>query len=171
MTAALQVFRGSYFDFTVFALCALTIWISASGVLGSRLGSRIYINRAWILWGGLAITLALSAFPRHSWVHGIVLLAILPYVLRLAWYTDRGPKEKPDNRLARARLVWVILALLLTAWEFMANILGQLVNNLHTYPTISILIDPLLDTFYGQSAFVVIWLVLGVGLLRLWERR
>ena len=74
-------------------------------------------------------------------------------------------------RLARARLIWAILALLLTAWEFMANILGQLVNSLHIYPTISVLIDPMLDTIYGQAAFVVLWLLIGIGLLRLWERR
>jgi hypothetical protein len=171
MTAALQVFRGSFFDTTVFTLCTIAIWISASGVLGSKFGKRIKIGRAWLLGGVLTFTIALSVFPRHSIVHGILVLAILPFVLRLVWYTDRGPKEKPDLRLARARLIWAILALLLTCWEFMANILGQLVNNLHTYPTISVLIDPLLDTIYGQASFVVVWLLIGIGLLRLWERR
>jgi hypothetical protein len=149
----------------------MAIWISASGVLGSKFGKRIKIGRAWLLGGVLTFTIALSVFPRHSIVHGILVLAILPFVLRLVWYTDRGPKEKPDLRLARARLIWAILALLLTCWEFMANILGQLVNNLHTYPTISVLIDPLLDTIYGQASFVVVWLLIGIGLLRLWERK
>jgi hypothetical protein len=171
MTASLQVFRGSLFDTTVFTLCTVAIWISASGVLGSRFGKRLKVARPWLLWGVVVFTVALSVFPRHSYVHGILVLALLPFVLRLVWYTDRGPKEKPDVRLARARMLWAILAVLITAWEFMANILGQLVNDLHIYPTISVLIDPMLDTIYGQAMFVVLWLLIGIGMLRLWERR
>lgn len=171
MTTALQIFRGSFFDTTVFSLCTVAIWISASGVLGAKFGKRLKIARPWLLWGVVIFTVALSVFPRHSYVHGILVLALLPIVLRLVWYTDRGPKEKPDPHQARARIVWAVLALLLTGWEFMANILGQLVNSLHIYPTISVLIDPMLDTLYGQAVFVVLWLSIGIGLLRLWERR
>lgn len=117
------------------------------------------------------LTIALSLLDRHSYIHGALVLATLPIVLRLAWYTDRGPKEKPDPRMARSRLLWTILCLGITVWEFMANILGQLAGSLHLYPTISVLIDPILDNHYGQAAFVVAWLAIGIGFLRLWEQK
>jgi hypothetical protein len=59
----------------------------------------------------------------------------------------------------------------MTAWEFTANILGQFAGSLHIYPTLSVLIDPLLDTKYGQAAFVILWLALGIGFLRIWGRK
>jgi len=53
----------------------------------------------------------------------------------------------------------------------MSNILGQFAGSLHLYPTISVLIDPLLDTIYGQAGFVILWLAVGIGFLRIWGRK
>lgn len=171
ITTALQVFRGSTRDTIIFSLSTVAVWVSASGLLGNRFGKRIRVHRAWVFWTVVLLTLSLSILDRHSYEHGFLVLATLPLVLRLAWYTDRGPKEKPDPRMARSRLLWTILCLGITFWEFMANILGQLAGSLHRYPTISVLIDPVLDTRYGQAAFVVVWLAIGVGFLRLWVRK
>ncbi len=171
ITTALQVFRGSPRDTIIFSLSTVALWVSASGILGNRFGNRIRIQRAWVFWGVVILTIGLSLLDRHSYAHGFLVLATLPIVLRLAWYTDRGPKEKPDPRMARSRTLWTILCLGITVWEFVANILGQLAGSLHRYPTISVLIDPILDTHYGQAAFVIFWLGIGIGFLKLWDTK
>ena len=171
ITTGLQVFRGSAKDTIIFSLCTLAVWISASGVLGNRFGNKIEVNRAWTFRGVVVFAIALTAIDRHGYIHGVLVLTVLPIVLRLAWYNDRGPKEKPDPRMARSRTLWTILCLGITAWEFMANILGQFAGSLKIYPTISVLIDPLLDTKYGQAGFVILWLAIGIGFLRIWGRK
>jgi len=59
----------------------------------------------------------------------------------------------------------------LCLWELAANVLGQLNNTLSEYPTISVLVDPVLDSTIGQAAFVLLWLLSGMGFLRLWSRK
>jgi hypothetical protein len=114
--------------------------------------------------------LVLSFFPRHTYLHGAILFLILPFALYLAWYKDNGPKELADPMMQRTKSVWRALCLVLCVWEFGANILGQLANSLTSHPTISVLIDPFLDVVAGQTIFVVLWLFLGLGLLRIWGR-
>jgi len=171
LTTGLQVFRGSSKDTIIFSLCTLAVWVSASGVLGNRFGEKIKVNRAWTFWAVVVFAIALTITDRHSYVHGALVLALLPLVLRLVWYSDRGPKDQPDPRMSRSRILWTILCMSITAWEFMSNILGQFAGSLHIYPTLSVLIDPLLDTKYGQAAFVILWLALGIGFLRIWGRK
>ena len=59
----------------------------------------------------------------------------------------------------------------ISLWELGANIFGQLSDSLYAFPTISILIDPALDTVWGQGIFVSVWLLIGFGFLRLGTRR
>jgi hypothetical protein len=168
LTTALQVFRGSMLDTTIFGLSTLTVWASAAGLFGQVTGTKITVKRPVILFSVLVFALALSVFPRHSYIHGALVLAMLPLVLRLTWFKDSGKKDKPDARMSRAIVLWTTLCLGITFWEFMANILGQLAESLHLYPTISVIIDPLLDTSWGQAIFVVLWLATGIGFLRIW---
>jgi hypothetical protein len=109
----------------------------------------------------------LVLFPLHSGLTTAVLIVVLPAAIVLAWGTHRGPKKPATQRLKRARLLWVSWAVLTCIWEFTANILGQL-HNTHTgYPTISILIVPLLDTILGQAGFVAVWVLVGLSLIRI----
>jgi hypothetical protein len=117
------------------------------------------------------LEIVLSFFPRHTYFHGAVMIAILPVALYLVWYRDRGPKEKADPLMTKTKVVWIILCIAICIWEFAANIQGQLENNLYSHPTISILMDPFMDSLFGQTIFVTIWLLLGVGLLRIWGKK
>jgi hypothetical protein len=103
-------------------------------------------------------------------MQAIIVLAILPLALRFAWYCDRGPKGRADERITRARMVWAAGGVGLLLWEFAANIFGQFDKSLQSFPTLSVLIDPVLDNIFGQAAFVVLWLVGGIGFLRLWKK-
>lgn len=171
VTTSLQIFRGSPIDTLIFGSCTLVVWLDAAGFFKKSLQERPKVGNASIVLVMATLGLALSFFPRHTYLQGAIMIGILPVALFLVWHRDRGPKEKPDKIMARTKMVWTILCLLVCVWEFAANIQGQMESNLYSHPTISILIDPQLDTMVGQSIFVVLWLFLGVGLLRIWGRK
>lgn len=171
VTTSLQVFRGSPIDTLIFGSSTLVVWLDAAGFFKKSLQERPKVSNAVIAIVMLVLGISLSFFPRHTYLHGAIMIAILPVALYLVWHRDHGPKEKPDKVMARTKLIWTTLSLMLCVWEFAANIQGQFENNLYSHPTISILIDPLLDHTLGQTIFVVLWLFLGVGLLRVWGRK
>jgi Na+/H+ antiporter NhaD/arsenite permease-like protein len=171
VTTSLQVFRGSPIDTLIFGGSTLIVWLDAAGFFKRNLRERPRIRNSIIAVVMLVLGITLSFFPRHTYFQGSVMIAILPVALYLVWHRDRGPKEKADKIMTRTKLVWTIFCLFVCVWEFSANIQGQLENSLYTHPTISVLIDPFMDNTIGQTVFVVLWLFLGVGLLRVWGRK
>ena len=165
------MFRGSPIDTLIFGASTLVVWLDAAGFLRKSLQERPKVSNALIALVMLMFGLVLSFFPRHTYLHSGIMFLILPAVLYLSWYRDRGPKEEPDPKMVRTRWVWMMLCLLLCIWEFAANIQGQFENSLSAHPTISVLVDPFLDSVVGQTVFVVLWLFLGLGFLRIWRRK
>lgn len=171
ITLALQIFRGSAIDAMIFGSSTLLVWLDAAGFVKKSLRERPKVSNANILTVLAFLGITLAVFPRHSYIHGFIMIAILPVALYLVWYRDRGPKGKADPLMFKTKVVWIVLCVLLCIWEFAANIMGQLENNLYSHPTISILMDPFMDSTFGQSLFVILWLLLGLGLLRIWGRK
>ncbi len=170
LTAGLQIFRGSLGDTVIFTL-GTAIIVAAGFVPESwdlrttRKISNLQLSLVFVFVGILLVL-----FPKHSLETKVLLLLVLPAAILLAWGTHRGPKKPPTQRVKRARLLWVSWAVLTCIWEFSANILGQL-HNTHTgFPTISILIVPLLDSILGQAGFVAVWVLVGLSLIRIGRR-
>lgn len=169
MTTFLQVFRGSATDAIIFGAGTLMVFLSSANLLNHVHLTKPHVNKYAIYTTVLVIVLALSFVPRHTPLQAIIVLAILPLALRFAWYSDRGPKDRAAERITRARMVWAAGGVGLLLWEFAANILGQFDKSLQSFPTLSVLIDPVLDNIFGQAAFAALWLVAGIGFLRLWK--
>lgn len=170
LTAGLQIFRGSVSDTIIFVLG--TLIIVAAGFVPKTwdVPTRNLISDRQLAIAFILLGLGLVILPRHSWQTALVLVCVAPLAVVMAWGNHKGPKKKASPRLHRARLLWVIWAVATCLWEFAANILGQ-INNTHTgFPTISILIDPLLGSFLGQAGFVAVWILVGLGLLRVGRR-
>lgn len=168
-TTVFQVFRGSLIDTIIFGLGTLMVFLSAANLLNHVHLEKPHAHKYAIYTTVLVTVLALSLVPRHTPLQSIIVLAILPLALRFAWYSDVGPKDKADRRIKRAQMVWAAGGVGLLLWEFAANIFGQLDKSLQSFPTISVLVDPMLDNIVGQAAFAVIWLIIGIGFLRLWR--
>lgn len=170
LIAGLQVFRGSLGDTVIFSLGTLVIaW---SGFVPHRwdLPTNHLISNRILSFCFVVLGIGVALLPKHSVPMALVFLALAPLALALAWGTHRGPKGKASLKIKRARVLWVSWATLTCIWEFAANILGQL-NNTHTaYPTISILIVPFLDSSLGQAAFVAVWILVGLSLIRVGRR-
>lgn len=171
ITAAFQVFRGSFGDTVIFGLGGALVAVAASGKLDRNFLSRHQVRLAASLPVALGLALSLSLLPRHSAIHAVIFIAILPLVIALVWHRDSGEKVKPTEEERRARSLWAALCVGICIWELGANILGQLNSTLTEFPTLSVLIDPSLDTILGQGIFVTLWLAAGWGFLRLGIRK
>ena len=169
-TTLFQIFRGSIVDTVIFGLGTVMVFLSAANLLNHIHLTKPHAHKYAIYTAVFVIVVALSIVPRHSEVHAIVVLAVLPLALRFAWYSDRGPKDKADARIKRARMTWAAASVGILLWEFAANIFGQFDHSLYSFPTISVLVDPLLDNLVGQAIFVILWLTVGIGFLKLWKR-
>jgi NAD/NADP transhydrogenase beta subunit len=169
-TTLLQVFRGSLVDAIIFGSGTLMVFLSAANLLNHLHLTKPHASKYAIYTTVFVIVVALTLVPRHTPLQAIIVLAILPLALRFAWYSDRGPKDKPDERMKRSRMVWAAGGVGLMLWEFAANIFGQLDGSLHSFPTISVLIDPVLDNIFGQAVFVILWLLIGITFLRIWKK-
>lgn len=171
ITASFQVFRGSLGDTIIFGLGAILIAVAASTKFNENLIDRKKVRLLVSLPAALTIATYLALLPRHSLPHRLALLAILPLALALVWHRDSGEKSKPQPSMTLARKIWAAIGVGLCLWELAANIFGQLNTTLYQFPTISVLVDPFMDSLAGQAAFVIVWVAAGFGLLRLGARR
>ena len=171
ITAAFQIFRGSVGDTLIFGLGALVVSLAATPAIDRDFLNREQVRHTASIPVAVGLVLALSLLARHSPIHAAIFIGILPVVLALVWHRDAGEKIKPNLREKRARSLWAALAVGICVWELAANIVGQLNHTLTQFPTLSVLIDPALDTLWGQSIFVVLWLASGWGFLRLGIRK
>lgn len=182
LVAVFQILRGVWIDAGIFATAlALAIWQSA------RLRSpRVRLNARPAL--GLLSTCAivcgvlLALTPRHGIASGVVVTVIGVAALLIALLGGReadaaaAPHSRPavsaatptaPRSLVAALCAWGCLILVAGVWEATAYLTwkwGMLADGL--MPSISDVLDPLLDTAPGKIAFVTVWLATGVALLR-----
>lgn len=128
------------------------------------------MHRKW-LWALAAIAAAvLTIAPRHSDLDLVTVSAVGIGVLVLAWTPAPATPDHPRQAYRRAALWWSILAVGLCLWEAVAYILSVSVSD-RDFPTVSVLLDPLLEWNIGRALFTVGWLAGGLWLLRVWGRR
>jgi hypothetical protein len=68
-------------------------------------------------------------------------------------------------------LSWGLWAFVFAVIELIAFIGGFLTNDDSSFPTISIILDPVLETQLGRAVFVALWLMAGVYLLGVRKKR
>ena len=166
LTAGLQIFRGSTDDTIFFVFSTLAVLLSGTALIRFDFLSTKHVSDNALKWAALALAIGLTVLPRHTQAGLVLFLCLLPASLLMVWGNHRGPKGKPSQRVLRSRLAWIIWAVVTCVWEFAANILGQVLKDPHGYPTISLLIDPLMDQIIGQAGYVVVWVAVGYGLIK-----
>ena len=171
ITALFQIFRGSLGDAVIFGLATALIAAATTGFARANILERKQVRLLLSLPAVVTLIAVLTVIPRHTGVQAAIFLVILTGSLALVWHKDDGVKLKAEKDVKYSRIVWAALCVGLMLWEFAANIFGQLVDSLSAFPTISVLVDPMLDTIWGQGGFAAIWLLIGFGLLRLGSRR
>jgi hypothetical protein len=183
VTGLFQFFRGAPVDGAFFLGVAILLLADAVGWLpqSGRRHPRPFKPRvAWLLGAAVPLAIVLVLAPRHGVVEGIVVSGIGVSALLLGW----GPKTKPDGAsvkgnaspmspaIRRAAILWSVIAVACCLWEVTSFLLGlPSAEAAVQHPSISELFDPVLDTIQGRIAFTVVWLLVGVALLRGNRRR
>lgn len=166
LTAALQIFRGAIEDTVIFVGGGLLILSATTFASRFNFPSARVIRGNTLDWAGLILLVALAFTPRHSFFDLGIFVLLLPVVVSLAWGQHAVPKQALTGRDHRTRLVWIIWAVTMCLWEFGANIAGQLTKLANAFPTISVLVDPLLKNELGQAGFVAVWLLVGYYVIK-----
>jgi hypothetical protein len=112
----------------------------------------------------LAYAVIVGAFARYSWPASIAVLIPAAAAIAIAWRTpSRGVSTTVGGRSASA---WAVVFVALALWELAALLLQpSLTADSYAHPTISVLMDSVLASSIGRSAFLAVWLGVGRVLL------
>jgi hypothetical protein len=163
-TAIFHTWRGSWQDVAIFGISTLIILSQVFGLtkFGFRDQPRFPIWLLAVAIAAIAITLYLA--PRHGLVSFLVLITLIPIGVVLLMYSDEKQQVQPSSNMYRSRLIWGSWATGFALIELVAYVGSKLSGNIEEYPTISVILDPVLDTSLGRATFVIAWLAGGVYL-------
>lgn len=166
-----HVIRESYIDALIFATGSLILVIDWKKMLCLPMPKRKTLKK-WFLALVIALSFSVLFFSnRGGWQDVLLLIALGPAALFLVYHRDYGPKPSGNGTMARTKWIWMTLAIFMAVSELFAYIWAVVFRDNNTYPTISIIVNPILDSPYGRGIFLVLWMLIGVGLLRNGSRR
>jgi len=161
-----HVIRESYVDALIFAIGSVILVVDWKRVLPWRMPKRLEVKN-WVLALSISLScLVLFFSDRGGWQDILLLLAIGPAALFLVYYRDHGPKPSGNGTMTRTKWIWMTLAIFMAVSELFAYIWAAVFRDDETYPTISMIVSPILDSPYGRSVFLLIWMLIGLGLLK-----
>lgn len=169
--AIFHIMRGSYVDAVIFTAGSLLVIADWKKWIRWNMPERPKSRVATVL---LVIALASSILffsERGGWQDVTLLLALAPIAITMVYYRDHGPKPASNRVMNRTRWLWLTLAVLMSVSELFAYIWASVFKDDKSYPTISIIVNPVLESPYGRGVFLALWMLIGVGLLQLWRRK
>lgn len=171
--AGFQTWRGSYADGVLFA--AVAILLAVDRAMHGRLTLGIPSLR--VPTAVMRIAAAVSAvllvtIPRHGTFSFFAMTFIGVIMFALAWGSDVNAQTQAPPQTVRSAWWWILLGVALSVWEAAAFVLSVSVPGAYyNHPTLSVLLDPLLEGAPGRIVFVTLWVLAGVGLVSLWRRK
>ena len=115
---------------------------------------------------GTLLTVFFVASPRYSLATQIVVIAVGAAALAMSWFhLHQRPRPALTGRQRTAIHLWLGATTFLLLVEFGAYI-GALVSGSDAdYPTITVLLDPVFDHWWGRAVFASGWLLGGWALV------
>ena len=169
--AIFHFMRESWVDAAIFTIGSLLNNAERKKWFRWEMPERPKLSRTPVL---LAILLASSILffsERGGWQDIVLLLALAPIALFMVYYRDHGPKPSSTPIMNRTRWLWLTLATILCVSELFAYIWANAFKDDESYPTISIIVNPVLESPYGRGIFLVVWMLIGVGLIQPWRKK
>lgn len=161
-TAIFHFTRGSTIDAVIFTLASALLLAQVFGYTQYGLRERPQVSSFWITAVVIVAAWVLYFSPRHGLSNVLMLLFFVPVGLALVYYIDVDVPAQLPPPIRRARLVWGLWALGFTLVELLAFVYSYLHPRATDLPTLSAVLDPILDQPLGRAIFVAIWLAFGV---------
>lgn len=169
--AIFHFMRESWVDAAIFSIGSLLVIADWKKWIKWEMPERPKLSKTPAL---LAILLASSILffsERGGWQDTVLLLALAPIALFMVYYRDHGPKPSSTPLMNRTRWLWLTLAIILCVSELFAYIWANAFKDDASYPTISMIVNPVLESPYGRGIFLVLWMLIGVGLIQPWRKK
>ena len=165
-----HITRGATTDAIYFGFATSLLIADWKQLIPGRMPERRRLSKR-IVWAAIVgSSIVLLITERGSWPDITVLIAILCFALWLAYYRDHGPKPSLTPMMNRTKWVWMTLSLSMAVSELFAYIFANVNKDDHTFPTISVLVNPFLEDPLGRVVFLTCWALIGVGLLGVWRK-
>lgn len=171
--AVFQLWRGAWVDGAIF-VALVTVLVVDRATHGRIKILRRPINPPkWTIYAALAVLGSVLVFtPRGGVVDLIALVLIGLVVLVVAWVPTPKRRELPEAAHRRSAMWWTIFGVVFCVWEALAFIFSTHLPGFEgAFPTVSVLLDPVLSWIPSRAAFVALWLMGGLTLLRIRSRR
>lgn len=159
-----HIVRGVPSDAIIFGIFTLIQIASWQGWLPTFAFSPT-LNK-WLVRAVLVAAGAVMFFTERNGVLDVfLLLALAP--LAVASVNFKHAAIKSPKFVIRTRWIWLTLVLAMALVELAAYIIANLLKDDKHWPTVSVLVGPVLDAPLGRTIFMVIWIGAGWGAWRL----
>lgn len=169
--AAFQTMRGAYFDAIYFSFIVIILILNWKRGFPFELPKRPTISLTRLILFCIGVTGILFLAPRKSPIEVGIMISILLIAIGSVWYRDAGALPSRNAALTRSKWLWISLAVAISLWELFAYILSDVADDSFAYPTISVLMDPFMASPPGRAFFLVLWLGIGISLIRIRQRK
>ena len=167
LMASFQLWRGALVDGTLFL-----------GLVVVLIGDRITRGRVtiltrppvaswrWVVVGAALAVITLALSPRHSTLSEVVVSCVGVAVIALAWAPTPSRREHPRAAYRRSAAVWSLAGVGFCLWEAAAYILSTNGFSETDFPTVSVLLNPLLELPVARAAVAALWMIAGLWFIR-----
>jgi hypothetical protein len=171
VTAAFHFFRGAPIDGAFFLSVAFLLIADALGWIRFRVPAARIPALSTLLGVAVVLGILLVLAPRHGTVEGLIVSAIGVWVLVTAWNAN-GTRAADSVALRRSIILFTAVGIIGCLIEVSSYLLGLPSQQaMFEHPSVSLLLDPWVDTIEGRIVFTGLWLLAGVWFLRRGERR
>jgi len=170
-TFLFHVIRGATGDAIIFGTACTILILDWKKAFPWHMPKRPRLNK-WLVSAVMLVAASVLFFSeRGGWQDIVLLLTLAPIAISLTYYRDHGPKPGATKVMQRTRALWVTIAITMAVCELFAYIWANVYRDDTSFPTISVLVNPILESPYGRSIFLVLWMLIGVGMLGIWRKK
>ncbi len=171
VTALFHFFRGAPIDGSFFLAIAVLLIADALGWVRIPIPSTRIPALATLLGVAVVLGTLLILAPRHGLVEGLIVSAIGVYVL-VAAGNSGGGRQESSVALRRSLILFTAVGIVGCSIEVGSYLLGLPSQDaMFEHPSVSLLLDPFVDTIEGRILFTGLWLLAGIWFLRRGQRR
>lgn len=158
--------RGAFGDATIFLIASLLLELDFRNIR-LLIKNRISVAPLGIAAGSIVAWVTLTFSPRWGWPDIATLFTVGALAFLNIWHPDYGRKPQITAAQKVAIRIWTWLLIALSVVELSAFVLATMhKSDDFNYPTISVVLDPSLDSVIGRGIFSAVWLTFGYFLVR-----